>query len=70
MHGWRPEIGDRRTFVPSSFMPENGGPGLASIKPGTEVTVSGTVVYINKAHRWCRVRYETATGPQYECFKF
>ena len=56
--------------MPSSFEPENGGPGLASIKPGTEVTVSGTVVYINEEHRWCRVRYETAKGTAYECFKF
>lgn len=58
------------SFVPSSFEPENGGPGLTSIRPGTEITVSGTVVYINEAHRWCRVRYETAKGTAFECFKF
>ena len=56
--------------MPSSFEPENGGSGLASIKPGTEVTVTGTVVYINEEHHWCRVRYETAKGTAYECFKF
>lgn len=56
--------------MPSSFLTENGGVSLLSIRPDLEYQVTGTVVYINEAHRWCRVRYETAKGTDFECFKF
>lgn len=65
-----PEIGEIKTFVPSSFLTENGGVSLLSIRPDLEYQVTGTVVYINEQHRWCRVRYETAKGTAFECFKF
>lgn len=69
--GWRPEVGDSKTFVPSSFMADHQGTSLSSIRPDTVITVTGTVVYVNALHRWYRVRYETPGGSlQHESFKF
>lgn len=65
-----PEIGDRMTFVPSSMMNDHYGVFMENYRQDTDPHVTGTVDYVNKNHRWCRVRYETATGPQHECFKF
>ena len=67
---WIPEIGDRRTFVPAAFEGEH-QQGLRSIRPDADAKVTGTVIYINEAHRWCRVRFELPGGvPAFECFKF
>lgn len=65
-----PEIGDRRTFIPAAFEGEH-QQGLRAIRPEAEAEVTGTVVYVNEAHRWCRVRYDLPGGvPAFECFKF
>ena len=65
-----PEIGDRRTFVPAAFEGEH-QQGLRAIRPEAEAEVTGTVVYVNEAHRWFRVRYETPDGGvQHESFKY
>lgn len=67
---WWPEIGDRKTFVPAAFEGEH-QLGLTAIRPSAENRVTGTVVYINEAHRWCRIRFELPGGiPAFECFKF
>ena len=65
-----PEIGDRRTFVPAAFEGEH-QQGLRSIRPDADAKVTGTVIYINEAHRWYRMRYDLPGGvPAFECFKF
>ncbi len=46
------------------------GDFMANYRQDTDPYVTGIVDYVNEAHRWCRVRYETETGPQHECFKF
>ncbi len=67
---WIPEIGDRRTFVPAAFEGEH-QQGLRSIRPDADAKVTGTVISINEAHRWCRVRFELPGGvPAFECFKY
>lgn len=60
------KIGDEMTFTPSAWAGE-GGLGLLKSK-----TVTGRVDYINRAHRYYRVRYELDTFcgrvVGYECF--
>ena len=56
--------------MPSAMMNDHYGVFMANYRQDTDPHVTGTVDYVNKSHRWCRVRYETATGPQHECFKF
>ena len=69
-HGWIPELGDQKTFVPSAMMNDHYGVFMANYRQDTDPYVTGIVDYVNETHRWCRVRYETETGPQHECFKF
>lgn len=70
-YGRAPEIGDRKTFVPAPFDASFQGFRLTTIRSETELTVTGAVVYVNEAHRWYRVRYETPLGgAQFESFKF
>ena len=67
---WEPELGDRQTFIPAAFEGEH-QQGLLSIRPAAEARVTGTVVYINEAHRWYRVRFDLPGGvPAFECFKY
>lgn len=63
-----PEIGDYVTFTPAPFMQSGSFHGIAAFPTGLKVT--GTVIQVNHAHRWVRVRYDSPVGPQYECFKF
>ena len=60
------------TFIPTPFAAQFIGNSLLSIKPDLDREVTGTVVYINRAHRWCRVRYQSPGVREcgYECFKF
>lgn len=60
------QIGDKMTFTPSAWVQEG---GLALLRAKT---VTGTVDFIHRAHRWYRVRYELDTFcgrvVGYECF--
>lgn len=65
------KIGDKITFTPHAFI-------LQSTKNSAEwrakkllapEKVTGTVVYINEAHGWFRVRYTLFKTTQFECFK-
>lgn len=60
------QIGDKMTFTPSAWVQEG---GLALLKAKT---VTGTVDFIHRAHRWYRVRYELdmfcGRVVGYECF--
>lgn len=57
------KIGDKKTFKPAAYERPTAGLGA---KFGT---VTGTVVFINRKHRWYRVEYETKYfGKQHECF--
>lgn len=68
--GWRPEAGDRKTWVPAAFQQEH-TQGVQSIRPVEDPSVTGTVVYVHPEHRWYRVRFRLPDGtPAYECFKF
>ena len=69
-YGWTPEVGDRKTWIPAAFEGEH-QQGLRSLRPDAEAQVTGTVVYVNQAHRWYRVRFDLPGGvPAFECFKF
>ena len=66
-----PSPGDRQSFIPSAFDASFQGSSLSSIRPDLELTVTGTVVCVNEAHRWYRVRYQTPDGGvHHECFKY
>lgn len=68
--GWRPQVGDSRTFIPASFT-ESHCVTLAGIDPALAAPVTGTVVQVSEERRWYRVRYTAADGSvQHECFKF
>ena len=68
--GPEPDIGDRRTFIPAAFEGEH-QQRLLSIRPAADAWVTGTVVYINEAHRWYRVRFDLPGGvPAFESFKY
>ena len=44
---------------------------LLTLRADIKLEVTGTVDYVNAAHRWYRVRYETPEGGvQHESFKF
>lgn len=64
------EVGDSYTFRPSCMLPSVCLPGKGEEKLVVNVPqVTGTVIYINEAHRWFRVRYVTPAGITYhECF--
>ena len=69
-YGWRPDIGDRKTFVPAAFEGEH-QQSISTVRPGTDPRVTGEVVQINAAKRWFRVRWTQPDGSAaYECFKF
>ena len=61
-------VGDKIRFQPEAFVTTTGKDqqqfGAMSHK------VTGTVVLVNRANGWFRVRYETTFGTQHECFKF
>ena len=62
------EIGDKITFTPAAFAEladQKLCPNFGAVKK-----VTGTVVQINRDHRWVRVRYEVAGTVQHETFKF
>lgn len=60
-------IGDKVTFVPAGFIEYKAHNSM--IPPGTKIRVTGTVVGIHKAHRYCRVKFEVHGYTMYECFK-
>ena len=64
-----PEIGEMRSFVPAAFTDWTTLKALPSLR-GKGLTVTGTVVLVNEAHRWCRVEYELGCEKHFECFKF
>lgn len=69
-YGWTPEIGDHRSFVPAAFIQEHAA-ALPGIRPDLDTRVEGTVIFVNQAHRWCRVQWTAPDGSkQCECFKF
>lgn len=55
------------SFKPAAFFLS-----LESFGTSIDVTVTGTVVYVNREHRLCRVEYPTPTPGciGHECFKF
>ena len=68
--GQIPEVGDRKTFRPTAFELDH-AMSLLTLRADIQLEVTGTVDYVNAAHRWYRVRYETPRGGiQHECFKF
>ena len=68
--GRAPEVGTRKTFTPGCWEQTGAGdPGTYRPKAET-CRVTGEVIQINQKHHFYRVRYETATGTQHECFKF
>ena len=64
-----PEVGETRSFVPAAFTGWTTERALPSLQ-GKGLTVTGTVVLVNEAHRWCRVEYQLDGCRFYECFKF
>ena len=65
-----PEIGEERSFVPAAFTDVTATKALPSLRD-RGLTVTGTVVQVHEAHRWCRVEYLLeGCGRCYECFKF
>ena len=65
-----PELGETRSFVPAAFTDWTTLRALPSLQ-GKGLTVTGTVVLVNEAHRWCRVEYSLdGCSRCYECFKF
>ena len=61
-------LGDTYKFRPHGLDVHNDG-SLAHL-PGRPRYVTGTVDYINEAHRFFRVRYELWVNELHECFKF
>ncbi len=64
-----PELGETRSFVPAAFTDWTTERALPSLRD-RGLTVTGTVVLVNEAHRWCRVEYELGCEKHFECFKF
>ena len=58
-------------FTPGAFLMDGDSKRTitAALMPA-EIKVTGTVIQVNPAHRWARVRWETEKGPLFECFKF
>ena len=68
--GWIPEVGDQKVFRPTPFEIEH-AMSLLTLRADIQLEATGTVDYVNAAHRWYRVRYETPEGGvQHESFKF
>ena len=65
-----PEIGENRTFIPAAFDEGYQGSRLSSIRPDVDLAVTGTVVYVNEAHRWYRAEATFPGGTIREGFKF
>lgn len=66
--GSEPKVGDRITFVPNAFLASCQMP----MKSFEGMSVTGTVIQVNEAHRWARVEYDLGgmNGVGRECFKF
>lgn len=62
-----PQVGDKTRFLPSGFLDSNTSFFGSSHIP-TEVT--GTVTYVNEAHRMYRVAFSVNGYSMNECFKF
>lgn len=61
------ELGEHLSFLPTSFTAYG---EIAKRMMGAETRLRGTVVEINREHRWYRVEAEYAGGLLHECFKF
>lgn len=59
------KIGDKVTFKPHSLLGETPINGVYLFPH----TVTGRIVGIHIAHRYCRVEYSLGGGTFYECFK-
>lgn len=60
-------IGEEVSFVPYAFLGEKGREFKSNFKITRRVT--GKIVEIHTAHRWCRVKYKIHGYILYECFK-
>lgn len=58
------DIGDKIRFIPDAFMHYRLDGAFAP------VSVTGSIEYINRVHRYYRVRFEVNGYTLYECFKF
>ena len=64
------KVGDKITFNPTAYSSGDNGSTTAKDRIGKE-KVTGTIVQVNRQHRWYRVAYQTEFyGIQHECFKF
>ncbi len=61
------KIGDRISFVPSAFFGEKFAKDKAAHLIPRRVT--GKIIGIHKAHRYCRVEYQVHDYTLHECFK-
>ena len=61
------KIGDRISFVPSAFFGEKFARDKAAHLIPRRVT--GKIIGIHKAHRYCRVEYQVHDYTLHECFK-
>ena len=61
------KIGDKISFVPSAFFGEKFAKDKAAHLIPRRVT--GTIIKIHKAHRYCRVEYQVHDYTLHECFK-
>ena len=59
------EVGDKWRFIPCANYDHS--TGFSDI---LLVQVTGTVVQVNREHRWFRVKYTRGGATGYECFKF
>lgn len=64
------KIGDKITFTPSAVFAADNGQEASRIR-NERSRVTGTVIAINRTHRWFRVAYKPKYDrEQHECFKF
>lgn len=56
------ELGQKIRFKPTC------SPGEGRMAMGCPTEVTGTVTYINRAHRWYRLEYEVNGAKLAECF--
>lgn len=61
------KIGDKISFVPSAFFGEKFAKDKAAHLIPRRVT--GKIIGIHKAHRYCRVEYQVHDYTLHECFK-
>ena len=59
------EVGDRWRFIPSANLDHSAGFAEILLRQ-----ITGTVVEVNREHRWFRVAYQRGGQTGYECFKF